>query len=296
MASPASNPPLFHGSSLFRMEALLPRRRSFALVLMDLDASNSSTISTAPRRRSGPPARRTNPRRQLPPLGCRARYGGDEFVILMPETSMEQARSLPPSCAAGFPPIHFSRKEHHRQLRHRLLSLHGSMPQELIQSPTLPCISPSIRRQHRLHRRQSTPRTPAAGSATFSKLISVSPSSVFSPPAPIPSTRFTSAFASSQSLSRLPKLLPPLRGRPRSLPQSILDTVTSLAYAIDPRSVHQATPKRFRLRRFARESLSLSEAEVEEFVWPPSSTMSASRHPRTHPQQNGPLNPEEWTP
>ena len=34
-----------------------------------------------------------------------ARYGGDEFVMFMPETNMEHARQLARSCAVGFPPI-----------------------------------------------------------------------------------------------------------------------------------------------------------------------------------------------
>ena len=58
-----------------------------------------------------------------------ARYGGDEFVILMPETNMEHARQLSSKLRSwvSADPL-AARKKYQRQLRHRLLSVAWLLP------------------------------------------------------------------------------------------------------------------------------------------------------------------------
>jgi putative nucleotidyltransferase with HDIG domain len=84
---------------------------------------------------------------------------------------------------------------------------------------------------------------------------------------------------------------------PHALPQAVLDTVTSLAYAIDAKD-HYTQGHSQKVAAYAAliaESLGMSEAEVEEI------RLGAVLHdigkvgiPEGILNKNGPLNPEEW--
>jgi len=243
------NSPLFYGSALFRMERSSRASRSFALVLMDLDRFKfvndfyGHLEGDLVLQRVG----------QILETNCRrsdvvARYAATEFVILMPETSMEQARQLSSklrgwvaadpllrekNISASFGiacyPLHALRRRTHPGRRRVHVSFEASG------------------RQHRLHRRSRRPQRSAPLEARRSRSLSWRHSQAplhhrprslrrnLSPP-----PQFTDSLPSTEIAQD-----PPPEG-PRALPQSILDTVTSLAYAIDAKDhTPRATRKKF---------------------------------------------------
>src|SRR5205823_7228863 len=84
---------------------------------------------------------------------------------------------------------------------------------------------------------------------------------------------------------------------PHALPQAVLDTVTSLAYAIDAKD-HYTQGHSQKVAAYAAliaEAMGLTDAEVEEI------RLGAVLHdigkvgiPENILNKNGPLNPEEW--
>jgi len=78
-----------------------------------------------------------------------ARYGGDEFVILMPRPVWNMPGNWPASFAAGYPRPCAARK-HQRQLRIACYPLHGSSPQDSSSGRRLDDLR-SIRRERRLN-------------------------------------------------------------------------------------------------------------------------------------------------
>ena len=86
-------------------------------------------------------------------------------------------------------------------------------------------------------------------------------------------------------------------GEPQGLPQSVLDTVTSLAYAIDAKDQYTQghSQKVSAYAALLAEALRMSESEVEEI------RLGAVLHdvgkvgiPENILNKSGPLNPEEW--
>src|SRR5208282_5565823 len=107
-----------------------------------------------------------------------------------------------------------------------------------------------------------------------------------------------------QRLRQFTESLPPgesatssLADGPTSLPQSILDTVTSLAYAIDAKDQYTQghSQKVSAYAALLAESLGMSEAEVEEMrlaaILHDVGKVGISEHILN---KNGPLNPDEW--
>jgi len=101
-----------------------------------------------------------------------ARYGGDEFVILMPETNMEHARQLASKLRGWVSADPLLREKNiSASFGIACYPLHGSSPQELIRWPTLRCIFQSIRAATRLHSGSLRPQRGKKVSATCSKRI-----------------------------------------------------------------------------------------------------------------------------
>jgi len=105
-----------------------------------------------------------------------ARYGGDEFIILMPETGIEQAQVLAERCASAGNRSHCSKSTHHGSFGVASFPVHGFSVEDLIRVADAACTSPStraatgfhlgrVRRRHgatparlKLHRRLSAAR------------------------------------------------------------------------------------------------------------------------------------------
>lgn len=275
--------------------------RSFALVLMDLDRFKfvndfyGHLEGDLVLQRVG----------QILETNCRrsdvvARYGGDEFVILMPETTMEQARQLS-SKLRGWIAADPLLREKNISASFGIASypLHGSSPQELIQVAdasmylskhqggntvsTAEHIDPNEARQWKRDVLE------AYLGVTLKRLFSTGPEA------------FEEIY---QRLRQFSDSLPPVEQgegvKPESLhslPPSILDTVTSLAYAIDAKDQYTQghSQKVAAYAALLAEATGMSEEEVEEI------RLGAVLHDvgkvgitEQILNKGGPLNPEEW--
>ncbi len=275
--------------------------RSFALVLMDLDRFKfvndfyGHLEGDLVLQRVG----------QILETNCRrsdvvARYGGDEFVILMPETTMEQARQLS-SKLRGWIAADPLLREKNISASFGVASypLHGSSPQELIQVADASMylskhqggntVSTADHVDPNEARRWKRDVLEAYIGVTLKRQFTTGPE----------------AFAEiHQSLRQFSDSLPPTEVSgpasaqdPHSLPQSILDTVTSLAYAVDAKDQYTQghSQKISAYAAVLAEAIGMSEAEVEEI------RLGAVLHdvgkvgiPEQILNKNGPLNPEEW--
>lgn len=275
--------------------------RSFALVLMDLDRFKfvndfyGHLEGDLVLQRVG----------QILETNCRrsdvvARYGGDEFVILMPETTMEQARQLS-SKLRGWIASDPLLREKNISASFGIASypLHGSAPQELIQVADASMylskhqggntVSTAEHIDPNEARRWKRDVLEAYLGVTLKRLFSTGPEA------------FEEIY---QRLRQFSDSLPSTEATglactdgPRALPQSILDTVTSLAYAIDAKDQYTQghSQKVSAYAALLAEALGLSETEVEEV------RLGAVLHdvgkvgiPEQILNKSGPLNPEEW--
>jgi diguanylate cyclase (GGDEF)-like protein len=275
--------------------------RSFALVLMDLDRFKfvndfyGHLEGDLVLQRVG----------QILETNCRrsdvvARYGGDEFVILMPETTMEQARQLSSKlrgCVAADPLL----REKNISASFGIASypLHGSSPQELIQVADASMylskhqggntVSTADHVDPNEARRWKRDVLEAYLGVTLKRLFATGPDA------------FDEIY---QRLRQFSESLPATEANeskpadgPSALPQSILETVTSLAYAIDAKDQYTQghSQKVSAYAALLAEAIGLSEAEVEEI------RLGAALHdvgkvgiPEQILNKGGPLNPEEW--
>jgi diguanylate cyclase (GGDEF)-like protein len=275
--------------------------RSFALVLMDLDRFKfvndfyGHLEGDLVLQRVG----------QILETNCRrsdvvARYGGDEFVILMPETTMEQARQLS-SKLRGWISSDPLLREKNISASFGIASypLHGSAPQELIQVADASMylskhqggntVSTAEHIDPNEARRWKRDVLEAYLGVTLKRLFTTGPE----------------AFEEiQQRLRQFSDSLPAMEvsgaectDGPNALPQSILDTVTSLAYAIDAKDQYTQghSQKVSAYAALLAEALGMSEGEVEEI------RLGAVLHdvgkvgiPEQILNKSGPLNPEEW--
>jgi len=275
--------------------------RSFALVLMDLDRFKfvndfyGHLEGDLVLQRVG----------QILETNCRrsdvvARYGGDEFVILMPETTMEHARQLSSKLrqwVAADPLL----REKNISASFGIASypLHGSSPQELIQVADASMylskhqggntVSTADHVDPKEARRWKRDVLEAYLGVTLKRLFSTGPEA------------FDEIY---QRLRQFSDSLPAVEAAgtdsgdgPHSLPQSILDTVTSLAYAVDAKDQYTQghSQKVSAYAALLAEAIGMSEAEVEEI------RLGAVLHdvgkvgiPEQILNKGGPLNPEEW--
>jgi diguanylate cyclase (GGDEF)-like protein/putative nucleotidyltransferase with HDIG domain len=229
-----------------------------------------------------------------------ARYGGDEFVILMPETTMEQARQLS-SKLRGWIAADPLLREKNISASFGIASypLHGSSPQELIQVADASMylskhqggntVSTADHVDPNEARRWKRDVLEAYLGVTLKRLFATGPE----------------AFDEiHQRLRQFSDSLPPAEvsgnvaaDGPHALPQSILDTVTSLAYAVDAKDQYTQghSQKVSAYAALLAESLGMSEAEVGEI------RLGAVLHdvgkvgiPEQILNKSGPLNLDEW--
>jgi diguanylate cyclase (GGDEF)-like protein/putative nucleotidyltransferase with HDIG domain len=276
--------------------------RSFALVLMDLDRFKfvndfyGHLEGDLVLQRVG----------QILEANCRrsdvvARYGGDEFVILMPETTMEQARQLSAKLRGWIASDPLLREKNiSASFGVASYPLHGSAPQELIQVADASMylskhqggntVSTAEHIDPNESRRWKRDVLEAYLGVTLKRLFATGPE----------------AFEEiHQRLRQFSDSLPATEvsgvGRaadgPQALPQSILDTVTSLAYAIDAKDQYTQghSQKVSAYAALLAEALGMSETEVEEI------RLGAILHdvgkvgiPEHILNKSGPLNPDEW--
>jgi diguanylate cyclase (GGDEF)-like protein/putative nucleotidyltransferase with HDIG domain len=279
--------------------------RAFSLVLMDLDRFKfvndfyGHLEGDLVLQRVG----------QILETSCRrsdvvSRYGGDEFVILMPETTIEQARQLS-SKLRGWISADPLLREKNITASFGIASfpLHGSSPQELIQVADASMylskhqggnvVSTADHFDPNEARKWKRDVLEAYLGVTLKRLFATGPEA------------FEEIY---QRLKQFTESLSPLgevaAARPAgpaaglsALPQPVLDTVTSLASAIDAKD-HYTQGHSQKVSAYAAliaEAMGLSDAEVEEI------RLAGVLHdigkvaiPESILNKSGPLNPEEW--
>jgi diguanylate cyclase (GGDEF)-like protein/putative nucleotidyltransferase with HDIG domain len=231
-----------------------------------------------------------------------ARYGGDEFVILMPETTMEQARQLS-SKLRGWVTVDPLLREKNISASFGIACypLHGSTPQELIQVADASmylskhqggnAVSTADHFDANEAKKWKRDVLEAYLGVTLKRLFSTGPEAfeeIYSR---------LKQFTESLALTETATDKPVAAQGPQALPQAVLDTVTSLAFAIDAKD-HYTQGHSQKVSAYAAliaESMGMSEAEVDEI------RLGAVLHdigkvgiPEAILNKGGALNPEEW--
>jgi diguanylate cyclase (GGDEF)-like protein/putative nucleotidyltransferase with HDIG domain len=236
-----------------------------------------------------------------------ARYGGDEFVILMPETSMEQARQLASKLRSWVCADNLLREKNvSASFGIACYPLHGSSPQELIQVAD----ASMYLSKHQGGNAVSTADHFDPGEAkkwkkdvleaylgvTLKRLFATGPEAFEEIYQRL--KQFTESLAATEAGNGISAALSaPDTSCPQALPQAVLDTVTSLAFAIDAKD-HYTQGHSQKVSAYAAliaEAMSMSDIEVDEI------RLGAVLHdigkvgiPEQILNKSGPLNPEEW--
>ena len=278
--------------------------RAFALVLMDLDRFKfvndfyGHLEGDLVLQRVG----------QILETNCRrsdvvARYGGDEFVILMPETTMEHARQLASKLRGWVSADPLLREKNiSASFGIACYPLHGSSPQELIQVADASmylskhqggnAVSTADHFDPNEAKKWKRDVLEAYLGVTLKRLFSTGPEAFEEIYQRL--RQFTESLSTMEPES---KSLASHSEGPHALPQAVLDTVTSLAYAIDAKD-HYTQGHSQKVAAYAAliaEAMGMADAEVEEI------RLGAVLHdigkvgiPENILNKNGPLNPEEW--
>jgi diguanylate cyclase (GGDEF)-like protein len=231
-----------------------------------------------------------------------ARYGGDEFVILMPESDIDQSRQLAEKLRAAIAGDSFLRaKNVSASLGIAGFPADGSTPQELIQIADASMY---------LSKHQGGNAVSTAGhfdpdearqwkrdvleaylGVTLKRLFSTGPEA------------FAEIHRRLEQFSHsLPHVEPPAgaEGQPAAgpaLPPAVMETVTSLALAIDAKDPYTQghSPKVANYAALIAEGLGLKQDEIEQI------RLGGMLHdlgkvgvPEAILNKSGPLNPEEW--
>jgi diguanylate cyclase (GGDEF)-like protein/putative nucleotidyltransferase with HDIG domain len=237
-----------------------------------------------------------------------ARYGGDEFVILMPECDIEQSRQLAEKLRACISSDSFLREKNvTASLGIAGFPAHGSTPQELIQIAdasmylskhqggntvsTAGHLDPDEARQWKRDVLE------AYLGVTLKRLFSTGPEA------------FTEIHRRLEQFSHsLPATEPVPAGAPGSgadgqpaarsaLAPAVMETVSSLALAIDAKDPYTQghSPKVANYAAMIAEGLGLKEDEIEQI------RLGGMLHdigkvgvPESILNKSGPLNPDEW--
>jgi len=280
--------------------------RAFALVLMDLDRFKfvndfyGHLEGDLVLQRVG----------QILETNCRrsdvvARYGGDEFVILMPETSMEQARQLASKLRGWVSADPLLREKNiSASFGIACYPLHGSSPQELIQVADASmylskhqggnAVSTADHFDPNEAKKWKRDVLEAYLGVTLKRLFATGPEAFEEIYQRL--KQFTESLASTETAIATPAA-PEQNVGPQALPQAVLDTVTSLAFAIDAKD-HYTQGHSQKVSAYAAliaEAMNMSDVEVEEV------RLGAVLHdigkvgiPEQILNKSGPLNPDEW--
>jgi diguanylate cyclase (GGDEF)-like protein/putative nucleotidyltransferase with HDIG domain len=282
--------------------------RSFALVLMDLDRFKfvndfyGHLEGDLVLQRVGH-ILETNCRRS----DVVARYGGDEFVVLMPETSMEQARQLASKLRGWVSTDPLLREKNiSASFGIACYPLHGSSPQELIQVADASmylskhqggnAVSTADHFDPNEARKWKRDVLEAYLGVTLKRLFSTGPDAFEEIYQRL--KQFTESLAATETANGSPApAVHSADSGPQALPQAVLDTVTSLAYAIDAKD-HYTQGHSQKVSAYAAliaEAMNMSDAEIEEV------RLAAVLHdigkvgiPENILNKSGPLNPDEW--
>jgi diguanylate cyclase (GGDEF)-like protein/putative nucleotidyltransferase with HDIG domain len=224
-----------------------------------------------------------------------ARYGGDEFVILMPETTVEQARQLASKLRGWVASDPLLRdKNITASFGIAGFPIHGSTPQELIQVAD----SSMYLSKHQGGNSVSSAEEGGPGDTkrwkkdvleaylgvTLKRLFSTGPEA------------FDEVYRRLEQFTR--SLAEQSGGQaPDTLPEAVVETVTSLALAIDAKD-HYTQGHSQKVSAYAvviAKALAMSEPEVEEI------RLAALLHdigkvgiPETILNKSGPLDASEW--
>jgi diguanylate cyclase (GGDEF)-like protein/putative nucleotidyltransferase with HDIG domain len=233
-----------------------------------------------------------------------ARYGGDEFVILMPETNMEHARQLANKLRGWVSSDPLLREKNiSASFGIACYPLHGSSPQELIQVADASMylskhqggntVSTADHFDPNEAKKWKRDVLEAYLGVTLKRLFATGPEAFEEIYQRL--TQFTESLAATETGNGKPSTAP-AQG-PQALPQAVLDTVTSLAFAIDAKD-HYTQGHSQKVSAYAAliaEAMQMSDAEVEEI------RLGGVLHdigkvgiPEIILNKSGPLNPDEW--
>lgn len=233
-----------------------------------------------------------------------ARYGGDEFVILMPETNMEHARQLASKLRGWVAADPLLREKNiSASFGIACYPLHGSSPQELIQVADASmylskhqggnAVSTADHFDPNEAKKWKRDVLEAYLGVTLKRLFATGPEAFEEIYQRL--TQFTESLAATDTSGEKAAAEP--KEGPQSLPQSVLDTVTSLAFAIDGKDHYTQghSQKVSAYSALIAEALGLTVAEAEEV------RLGGVLHdigkvaiPEAILNKSGPLNPEEW--
>jgi len=233
-----------------------------------------------------------------------ARYGGDEFVILMPETSMEHARQLAGKLRNWVSADSLLREKNiSASFGIACYPLHGSSPQELIQVADASmylskhqggnAVSTADHFDPNEAKKWKRDVLEAYLGVTLKRLFSTGPDAFKEIYQRL--KQFNESLAATET-AETTSSISTLQGA-MALPQAVLDTVTSLAFAIDAKDqfTHGHSQKVSAYAILLAEAMGMNEMEVEEI------RLGAVLHdigkvgiPEDILNKSGPLNPQEW--
>ncbi len=230
-----------------------------------------------------------------------ARYGGDEFVMLMPETNMEHARQLATKLRGWVSADPLLRdKNISASFGIACYPLHGSTPQELIQVADASmylskhqggnAVSTADHFDPNEAKKWKRDVLEAYLGVTLKRLFATGPEAFEEIYSRL--KQFTESLATTE-VTPGPNEAP----QPTALPQAVLDTVTSLAFAIDAKD-HYTQGHSQKVSAYAAliaEQMGMGDADIEEV------RLGGVLHdigkvaiPENILNKSGPLNPDEW--
>ena len=237
-----------------------------------------------------------------------ARYGGDEFVILMPETSMEHARQLATKLRGWVASDPLLREKNiSASFGIACYPLHGSSPQELIQVADASmylskhqggnAVSTADHFDPNEAKKWKRDVLEAYLGVTLKRLFATGPEAFEEIYSRL--KQFTESLAATEPevTNGNAATASGVAQGPQALPQAVLDTVTSLAFAIDAKD-HYTQGHSQKVSAYAAliaEAMEMSDVEVDEI------RLGGVLHdigkvaiPENILNKSGPLNPEEW--